>query len=150
MSLPDKYCSFSKSCGVSPESSFGITSARRSIMSPASCNALAFADSNFCCSASCSAAAAARLVFSHSARTSSMVICPVICGSASPCSGTSRLICPSYSSFKSSWKFSFKESSISWSVAMCAVSSPAASASFSTGICKYGISSTSFLMVSML
>ena len=41
---PPRYCSSKRSFGVKPESSFGITSARRSIISPASCKALAFAD----------------------------------------------------------------------------------------------------------
>ena len=92
---PPRYSSSSRSFGVSPESSFGITSTRRSMISPASCSARAFADSSLRCFASSSAVSAARLVFSQSASTSSILICPVTCGSVAPLSGTYMLICPS-------------------------------------------------------
>ena len=118
---PPKYSSSKSSIGVTPASNFGITPVRRSIMSPASCKALAFADSNFLCSASWRAASAARFVFSHSSKTSAMVICPVIWRSIIAFSLVTRLICPSESSPNISWKLILREPSISSSVAMCPV-----------------------------
>ena len=87
-----RYSSSRSSRGVTPASSFGITSVRRSIISPACCSARALADSNLRCSASCKAASAARLVRSHSSSTSSMVICPVIWRSSCACSSIIKLI----------------------------------------------------------
>ena len=63
---------------ASTASSFGNTPVRRSIISPASCSARAFADSSFRFLASSSAASAALRIFSHSLSTSSIVIWPVI------------------------------------------------------------------------
>ena len=116
-------------------------------MSPASCKALAFADSSFRCFAISRASSAAFFVFSHSSRTSAILICPVICLSSCIFSGTTMLICPSESSPIISWKLIFKESSISSSVSNCGSSF---SSSSSLGSCRYGISSTIFLILSIV
>ena len=150
--LPSMYWSCSISFGATPASSFGIMSARRPIISSASCSARAFADSSLRCFASSNATSAAYFVFSHSASTSSMLIWPVIWCSNAVFSGIYIPICPSCSSASSSLKLIFNESSISWSVSICSsVSSSSSDGSYSSfGSCKYGISSTSFLMLSIL
>ena len=144
-------CAVLLTTGVSSytDSNFGITSLRRTIISSASWRARAFADSSFLCSASWRAASAARLVFSHSSNTSSMVIWPVTCCSSCAFSFITRLICPSDSSPNNSWKLILKDPSISSSVSIWNADSFSASSS-SVGNCKYGISSTIFLILSIV
>ena len=145
-----RYCSSSSSFGVTPASSFGITSLRRSMIFPASCNALAFADSSFCWSASYNAASAALLVFSQSSNTSWIDIWPVIWCSSCVFSFMTIDIWPSESSPSISWKLCLSDPSISSSVAICWVSCRLEFSSSSFGSLRYGISSTIFLMLSIV
>ncbi len=96
------------------------------------------------------ATSAACLVFSQVASTSSMLICPITCGSLHSPPGTAKLICPSQSSANISWKSVCKKSSISSSVSICPYRSSSSSGSSSWEICKYGISSTIFLILSIV